>query len=169
MKMRPPSLYKHFTSLHDIYDALFVRGNERIAAHVDTAVADLEPGLDRALAQARAMVCWSVDEPGLAALMFWRPVPGFEPRPESFAPARTLVDRCRQDLVTAVRRGELAASGATDEAMRIFTSISAGIASQQLANAPGASYASGEFTSLLDEALDMWVRYHAPAQRKERR
>jgi AcrR family transcriptional regulator len=169
MGMRPPSLYKHFTSLHDIYDALFLRGHERITAYVDGAVADLEPGLERALEQARAIVRWSVDEPGLAALMFWRPVPGFEPRPESFAPARTLVDRCRGDLAAAVRRRELAASGATDDAMRVFTSISAGISSQQMANDPGASYASGEFTSLLDQALDMWVRYHAPAQRKAHR
>lgn len=169
MGMRSPSLYKHFASLHAIYDALFLRGNERITAQVDSAVASLEPGLERALEQTRAMVRWSVDEPGLAALMFWRPVPGFEPRPESFAPARTLVDRCREDLAAAVRRGELAPSGATDEAMRVFASISAGIASQQMANDPGASYASGAFTSLLDEALDMWVSYHAPAQGKARR
>jgi AcrR family transcriptional regulator len=169
MGMRPPSLYKHFASLHDIYDALFLRGNEQITAYVDGAVADLEPGLERALVQSRAMVRWSVDEPGLAALMFWRPVPGFEPSPESFAPARTLVDRCREDLAAAVRRGELGASGATDEAMRVFTSLAAGITSQQMANDPGASYESGQFTSVLDQALDMWVRYHAPTQRKAHR
>jgi AcrR family transcriptional regulator len=169
MGMRPPSLYKHFASLHDIYDALFLRGNERITAYVDAAVANLEPGLERALEQSRAMVRWAVDEPGLAALMFWRPVPGFEPSSESFAPSRTLVDRCREDLATAVGRGQLASSGATDEAMRVFTSISAGISTQQMANDPGAPYTSGAFTSLLDEALDMWVRYHAPSQRKARR
>ena len=169
MGMRPPSLYKHFASLHDIYDALFLRGNERITAYVDAAVANLEPGLERALEQSRAMVRWAVDEPGLAALMFWRPIPGFEPSSESFAPARTLVDRCREDLATAVGRGQLASSGATDEAMRVFTSISAGISTQQMANDPGAAYTSAAFTSLLDEALDMWVCYHAPSQRKARR
>ena len=49
MGMRPPSVYKYFPSLHGVYDALFARGNDRLAAFVDDAVRDLDPGLDRLL------------------------------------------------------------------------------------------------------------------------
>lgn len=158
MGMRPPSLYKHFASLHDVYDALFARGNERLRAFVDDAVGDQEPGLDRVLEQSRAIVRWSCQETGLAALMFWRPIPGFEPSPESFSAAVALVDRAREDIAAAVRRGELAPAADTPEGLRLLTAVSAGIASQQMSNQPGTAFGEGVFTSLLDDALAMWVR-----------
>lgn len=166
MGMRPPSVYKYFPSLHGVYDALFARGNARLASYVDHAVGDLDPGLDRLLEATRAIVRWSMLNPGLAPLLFWRPIPGFEPSPESYALAQQLVERSRADLTTAVRNGELAPQADSDGVFRLFTSISAGLCSQQLANEPDATYESGLFTSLTDQALDMFVQHHAPAPRK---
>ena len=79
MGMRPPSLYKHFPSLHAIYDALFARANARVVAYVEEAVQGLDHGLDRLLEGHRALIRWSMLNPGLAPLLFWRPIPGFAP------------------------------------------------------------------------------------------
>jgi AcrR family transcriptional regulator len=169
MGMRPPSLYKYFSSLHGVYDALFARGNARLASYVDDAVGNLDPGLDRLLEATRAIVRWSMLHRGLAPLLFWRPIPGFEPSPASYALAQHLVERSRADLATAARKGELAPHADTDEVFRLFTSLSAGLCSQQMANEPDATYESGLFTSLTDEALDMFVQRYATPPGKERR
>lgn len=169
MGMRPPSVYKYFPSLHGVYDALFARGNARLASYVDDAVRDLEPGLDRLLEATRAIMQWSMRNRGLAPLLFWRPIPGFEPSPASYALAERLVERSRADLSTAARTGELAPHADTDEVFRLFTSISAGLCSQQLANEPDATYESGRFTSLTEHALDMFVQHHATPSGKARR
>lgn len=166
MGMRPPSLYKYFPSLHGVYDALFARGNTRLASYVDDAVLDLDPGLGRLFEATRAIMRWSMRNQGLAPLLFLRPVPGFEPSPASYALAQRLVERSRADLAAAVREGELAPHADSDEVFRLFTSISAGLCSQQLANEPDATYESGQFTSLTEQALDMFAQHYAPPSRK---
>jgi AcrR family transcriptional regulator len=168
MGMRPPSLYKYFQSLHAVYDGLFARGNARLAAYVDDAVSDLGPGLERLLEATRAIVRWSMLNRGLAALLFWRPIPGFEPTPASYALAERLVERSRADLATAVQEGDLAPHADTDEVFRLFTSLSAGICSQQFANEPEAAMDTGLYTSLLEPTLDMFVQHHARSPRKAR-
>lgn len=167
--MRPPSLYKYFSSLHGVYDALFARGNARLASYVDDALRDLDPGLDRLLEATRAIVRWSMLHRGLAPLLFWRPIPGFEPSQASYALAEHLVARSRADLAAAVRLGDLAPHADSDEVFRLFTSLSAGLCSQQLANEPNATYETGLFTSLTDQALDMFVHHFATPTRKARR
>lgn len=162
MKLRPPSLYKYFPSLNALYDRLFETGNRELTRYVDAARADRAPGLDRLLEQSRAIVRWSMLEPGLAALLFWRPVPGFEPSDAAFAPALAIVDQARDDLATAVEQGELTTAADTIEALRLLTSVVSGISSQQMSNEPGATFESGIFTQLLDDALQMWVRHYSP-------
>jgi len=169
MGMQPPSVYKYFPSLHGVYDALFARGNDRLAAFVDDAVADLDPGLHRLLEGTRAMMRWSMLNRGLASLLFSRPIPGFQPSATSYAVAEQLVERARADLAVAVRAGELAPHADNDEVFRLFTSISAGLTSQQLANEPDATYESGLFTSLTDRALDMFVQHYSTQPGKARR
>jgi AcrR family transcriptional regulator len=146
MGMRPPSVYKYFPSLHGVYDALFARGSTRLASYVDNAVRDHDPGLGRLLEAALAIGRWSMLNPALAVLLFWRPIPGFEPSPASYALAQRLAGRSRADLATAVHNRDLAPPADTDEVFRLFTSISAGLCTQQLANEPDATYESGLFT-----------------------
>ncbi|MGA8988630.1 TetR/AcrR family transcriptional regulator [Aeromicrobium sp.] len=163
MGMRPPSLYKYFSSLHGVYDELFARGNKRLVSHVDDATQSYQPGLDRLLESTRAIMRWSILNPGLASLLFWRPIPGFQPRAETHAIAETMVQRSRADLSVAAQKGSLAPNADSDEVFRLFTAISAGLCSQQLANEPQATYETGLFTSLTDEALDMFVQRYAPS------
>lgn len=161
MGMRSPSVYKYFPSLHAIYDALFARGNARLNDCVADAVADGDRGLDTLLAGARAYAHWIVTHPGPAALLIWRPIPGFAPSPESYAPAREMWQRTRDELTAAAGRGQLSAAADSDEAAGLLTSLVSGICSQQLANEPGASFDTGRFTTLLDDALAMFVGHYA--------
>jgi AcrR family transcriptional regulator len=166
MGMRPPSLYKYFPSLHAIYDALFARGHRELAAYLDDSVRDLDSGLARLLAASRAIARWGTERAGLAPLLFWRPVPGFAPSPESYAPSEAVWERFRQDLRTAVRKGQLRRSADSDAALRMLTIVISGISSQQLANEPDKSFEDGAFTSLIDEALQMFANHYAPPPRK---
>jgi AcrR family transcriptional regulator len=162
--MRQPSLYKYFPSLHAVYDALFARGLDRSGAAVLAAIAAEPRGLASIRAVSRALVRWAVENPALAQLLYWRPVPGFAPAAETFAPSVRLMDRLRAALAAAVRAGLLHPDAATDEAARLYTVVLAGVISQQMANEPGAGYDDGMFTSLTDAALDMFfARYALPS------
>ncbi|SDC05476.1 DNA-binding transcriptional regulator, AcrR family [Raineyella antarctica] len=169
MDMRSPSIYKYVDSLHTIYDGLFARGQQKVADHIRRAVEDQEPGLDRLLAGLRAWVRWTIEQPGLASLLFWRPVPGFEPSPASYAPAQEIWQATRNELHTAVERGELAEQADSDDAARLLTILVSGVFSQQVSNQPGVPFDEGLFTSLTDEVLGMFVTHYSRAQRKVRR
>jgi AcrR family transcriptional regulator len=168
MGMRSPSVYKYFDSLNAIYDALFARGQARLEAYVYDAVADCTPGLQTLLEGNRALVRWTTHELGLASLLFWRPVPGFEPRPETYAAAEEFSNVAREHLRLAVGRGELSPAADSDEAQRLLTVLVSGVVSQQMANQPGASFDDGLFTSLTDDVLSMFAQQYARSHPKER-
>jgi AcrR family transcriptional regulator len=159
--MRGPSLYKYFPSLHALYDALFARGLALLADAVDRAVAAEPPGPIRMRITGRTIVRWSVENRALAQLLFWRPVPGFEPSPETFAASVDDMARAREDLSTAVRAGQLHPEADSEEALRLYTVLLSGLISQQLANEPEASFATGAFSTLTDTALDLWFCRYA--------
>ena len=165
--MRQPSLYKYFPSLHAVYDALFARGVERSAAAIQAAVqAALQQGPRGVVtirAAGRALVRWAVENPALAQLLYWRPVPGFAPTAATFAPSLRLMEQQRAAFAAAVQAGELHPGAASEEAPRLFTIVLSGLISQQMANEPGAGYDTGMFTSLTDAALEMFfARYALP-------
>ena len=160
--MRQPSLYKYFSSLHAVYDALFARGLELSGAAVRAAVAPGPRGVVTIRAAGRALVRWAVDNPALAQLLYWRPVPGFSPTAATFVPSVALMDQLCAAFAAAVRAGELHPRAASDEAPRLFTIVLSGLISQQMANEPAAGYDCGMFTSLTDAALDMFFARYAP-------
>jgi AcrR family transcriptional regulator len=161
--MRQPSLYKYFGSLHAVYDALFARGLVRCGGAIQAAVAQGPRGVMTIRAAGRALVRWAVDNPALAQLLYWRPVPGFAPTAATFAPSVALMDQLRAAFAAAVRAGELHPDAASAEAPRLFTVVLSGLISQQMANEPAADYDTGMFTSLTDAALDMFfARYELP-------
>jgi AcrR family transcriptional regulator len=160
--MRQPSLYKYFDSLHAVYDALFARGLERSGAAVQAAIEEGPRGIGTFRAVARALVRWAVENPALAQLLFWRPVPGFAPSAETFAVSVAQMDQLRAGFAEAAAAGLLHPDAASGQAQRLFTVVLSGVISQQLANQPGASYEAGMFTSLTDAALDMFFTQYAP-------
>ena len=163
MGIRGPSLYKYFPSRHAVYDAVFARGLAAQHAAVDAAVATTERGVPSIRAGARAVVRWAVTNPALAQLMHWRPVPGFEPSPESFAAGVRDMARMRAEFSEAVARGQLAPGADGDDAIRLYTVVMSGVISQQLANEPGASFDDGVFSRLTDRAIDMFLSAYSPS------
>ena len=89
--VQPPSLYKYFDSLMDVYDALFRRGQ---VAHLETlraAIDKAEPGLDTLHTIFETSGRWCLANSPIAQLLFWRPVPSFEPSADSMAPSVEMI------------------------------------------------------------------------------
>jgi AcrR family transcriptional regulator len=144
--MRAPSLYSHFASKHAIYDAMF---GQAWSDFEKVALAEL-PDLPRApraaiRRAARVFFDFAVANPARHQLMNQRTIPGFEPSPESYAPAVRVVelgDQLFRDL------------GLTDAAdSDIYTAMIDGMVNQQLANDPGGT----RWSALLDRAVDLWA------------
>jgi AcrR family transcriptional regulator len=144
--MRAPSLYSHFASKHAIYDAMF---GQAWSDFEKVALAEL-PDLPRApraaiRRAARVFFDFAVANPARHQLMNQRTIPGFEPSPESYAPAvrvAELGDQLFRDL------------GLTDPAdSDIWTAMIDGMINQQLANDPGGR----RWSALLDRAVDLWA------------
>ena len=112
-------------------------------------------------AGAHAYVAWSLTNPVAAQLLNWRPVPGFEPSPEAFSASRAMIEDTRRLLALTIQEGWLDPGAASDEALLLFTSVIAGIVSQQLATEPSADPASGRFACMVDPAVSMWLEYYA--------
>src|SRR3954452_18354750 len=140
MGIRPPSLYVYFPSKNALYDALFQRGAEQILATMQ-ALSDSRGETDRTfeeelLEAARAFVSWCVANPAYTQLLFWRPVPGFAPTPEAFAPAVQVLDLTTTWFEQLQAAGVLRKDVAVADAVRDWTVVCSGVISQQLANAP---------------------------------
>ena len=159
--VQPPSLYKYFPSLHAIYDVLFARGVAATRAVVADALAGRPEGVTSLRIGTTALVRWAVENPALAQLLFWRPVPGFSPSPAAFEGSIDQMAATRAQLAAAVRRGELVPEADSEEALRLYTVVISGLISQQLANEPGTPFERGAFTRLTDEALDLFFRRYA--------
>jgi len=163
MGIRPPSLYVYFPSKHALYDALFARGAQEVLDHVRSDDLGRSEGqrLDEVLLHvAETFVRWSVEHPAYTALLFWRPVPGFAPSAEAYAPAVELVELTRARFADLQDHGLLRADAEIDEVQRDWTVLISGVISQQLSNAPGEPLAEGRFTSALPTLVAMFARHY---------
>jgi hypothetical protein len=113
-------------------------------------------------AGATAVVRWAVEHPALAQLLHWRPVPGFQPSPEAFAPSEADLAVLRGAFAEAVRLGQLSPAADSDDAVRLYTVVLSGLISQQLANQPGVPFAEGAFSRLTDTAIDLFLSAYTP-------
>jgi AcrR family transcriptional regulator len=157
--MRPPSLYQYFPSKLAVYDALFAEGMQACLDHCEAQTAG--PPVERLKARQRAFVRWGVANPVLFQLLFWRPVPGFEPSPAAMAPSIALLEGFRADLEAAVGAGDLRPEAATDEALALGTALSQGVITQHLANEPDVPFGQGRFTALVDLSVELFLSHYA--------
>lgn len=181
MGIRPPSLYGYFPSKHALYDALFARGAQLVLDHVrarTAATGTEDRPLDQVLLDAaEAFVGWSVANAAYSQLLFWRPVPGFTPSEEAYAPAVEMVGLSRSWFADLQERGRLRATADLDEVQRDWTVLCSGVISQQLSNAPGETVADGRFVAALPALTSMFARHYgahdpdatSPARRSEAR
>jgi AcrR family transcriptional regulator len=162
MGIRSPSLYKYFPSKLSVYDRLFRSGSDRLLSTFRDAAAATEPGLAALIAGFEATGRFMMDNPVLAQLLQWRPVPGFEPSAEAFAPNREFVAEVNSVVADAVGRGQLHADAATERGLTVLSILISGILTQQLANDPKATFAEGRYTVLTRDVLAMFERTYAP-------
>ncbi len=162
MGIQPPSLYKYFPSKLALYDALFKRGARETLTVFRTAVAQAEPGWAALTAGTEAIMRLGLDHQVIAQLLNWRPVPGFTPSAEAFAPSIEFVEEVRGLLRAAAERGELHRDAASEEGAALLSVLVAGVMSQQLANQPRASWDQGRFTRLTPRVLELFRRAYPP-------
>jgi AcrR family transcriptional regulator len=164
--VQPPSIYKYFDSLLAIYDALFRRGQTEHLA-VMRAAMDGSGGSGRGLAALSAGLeasgRWGLAHQSVAQLMFWRPVPSFEPSAESFAPSLEMVALQRRALAEAVADGELGPDADSEEGLYVVSVLIAGVLGQAMANEPHLAWGDGRFTPVFPRLMALLPLMYPPA------
>jgi AcrR family transcriptional regulator len=153
--VKPPSLYKYFPSLMAVYDALFLRG---AVAHLEAMRSAMEtgkPGLPALTAGLERTGRWCLANRALAELLFWRPVPSFEPSKEAFHPSIEMVELQRAALRTAADLGQLGPDARDPDAVFVVSVIIAGVLTQALANEPDVPWGEGRFSSQFPALMRM--------------
>lgn len=149
-----PTVYAYFESKHAIYDAMFGQAAAGFAADVAGPYETDDPPA-MLLVAARRFVEFCTADVARYQLLFQHLIPGFEPSPESYAPAVRALDDTR-DL--------LARNGFTDpRQLDMWTALLNGLVDQQISNDPGGD----RWIRLIDDFVTMF-RNHCDAQRPPR-
>ena len=167
--VKPPSIYKYFDSLMAIYDAVFERGQRAHLEAMRVAMVGAEAGLDALAAGLEASGRWALAHPATAQLLFWRPVPSFEPTPEAFAHSIEMVRLQRHALADAAAAGQLGPGADSDEALWTTSVFVSGVIGQALANEPGVAWGQGRFSPLLPKLLGTLAALYPPEPNPRRR
>jgi len=168
--VQPPSIYKYFSSLMAIYDALFRRGQLEHLETMRQAMAGADPGLEALTAGLDASGRWLLANRAIAQLMFWRPVPSFEPSAEALAPSVEMVALQRAAMTDAVAAGELGPEADSEEAVYLVSTLIVGVLSQAMANEPGLEWGEGRFTPTFPKLMKLFAAaYPVPSAASKRR
>ena len=168
--VQPPSIYKYFPSLMAVYDALFQRGQLEHLDVMRQAMAGAEPGLDAVTAGLEASGRWVLANRATAQLMFWRPVPSFEPSTEAFAPSVEMVALQRAAMADAVAAGQLGPEADSEEAICLVSTLIVGVLTQAMANEPDLEWGQGRFTPTFPRLMRLLAAaYPVPTAASKRR
>ncbi len=160
--VQPPSLYKYFPSLMAVFDALFLRGQIEHLVIMRAAIDEAEPGLPALTAGLEASGRWALANRATAQLLFWRPVPSFEPSPAAFEPSIEMVAMQRRVLADAVAAGHLGPGANEDEAVYLISTLIVGVLSQAMANEPDLPWGEGRFTPSFPKLMKLLVAIYPP-------
>lgn len=144
--IRQPSLYSYVDSKAGLYDAMFAQAAGTLLAEVTTAT--YSPDARQAVLEAtRLLVEVATADLPRYQLLFLRTVPGFEPRPESYA----LSVQLSEWLVARLRAAGMHDAGDID----LYTALVAGLVVQQTSNDPGGD----RWTRHVDTVLAMFFEH----------
>lgn len=156
--MRTPSLYTYFPSKAALYDELFRRGWVEYAEATRPAPITAETNMRAYLAAGLlTSLEWAQTHRANAELMFWRPVPGWEPTPESFAASLVAIRNVTDVIGSAQQLGLLTSEVETEEIVQVIGVVSMGLVSQHLSNEPRIPARDGRLARYVDTLADMVV------------
>ena len=143
--IRQPSLYAYFDSKNALYDAMFADGNRQLLEQLDGVKL---PGDARAAVKVfmKAFVNFAVTDVARCQLLFQRPIPDFEPSPESYAYAQEVLRRAVAVLHAAGMRSQ----GDVD----CFVAMVGGLIDAQISNDPSGNRWTRHLNRLIDMYLD---------------
>ena len=165
MGMQTPSLYGYFASKHALYDAVFERGWRELLGSVraeQQRIEALDDAAELLLALAGHYVRWSVEHAACSELMSWRPVPGYRPSGDAYAPAVETYQAALELFARLQASGRLRHDIPADEQLQVWTVLLTGVVTQQLSNAPEESFDHGRFTTLLPIVVTLFVNFYVP-------
>lgn len=146
LEVQTPSLYRYFPSLAAVYDALFERGmRAHLQVQRQAMAAAGEPGLPALIAGLDASGRWALENQALAQLMFWRPVPSFEPSTAAMEPSEEMVALQKHAIEDAVEAGQLGRR-ALDDGAYVAAVLIKGLMTQAMANEPHLPWGEGRFS-----------------------
>jgi AcrR family transcriptional regulator len=123
-----PTVYAYFASKSAIYDAMFFEAASTFEAQM-TAPYDGETADEVLLEGLTRFLGFCTSDTVRYQLLFQRVLPDFEPSANAYAPAVRALDSSR---------ARLRAAGVTDaSSVDLWTALTTGLASQQIANDPG--------------------------------
>jgi AcrR family transcriptional regulator len=142
----PPTVYAYFDSKNAIYDAMFGEAAEAFeASRLD--LPDSGSAFDNLVADVHRWVDFCTSDVARYQLLFQRPIPGFEPSAESYAPAVRALDLTREYL---------ARNGQTEPRhVDLWTAVTTGLVDQQISNDPGGD----RWTRLIEDVVRMIVAH----------
>ena len=150
--MRAQSLYSYFASKMEIFDAMFLEGNEQLLGTMRTALGAMGEDDDpvaQSLTIADTFVRFCASDPIRYQLLFQRTIPDFVPSEASYAVAKEAYD---------LSVAPLRALGLDDQQIDLCTGVAAGLAAQQISNEPGGD----RWVRLTQQATRMVLRELVP-------
>jgi AcrR family transcriptional regulator len=163
--VQPPAIYKYFASIGAVYDALFERAATRNLEVLREAMGRGEPGLDALTVGLEASGRWVLQHQALAQLLFWRPVPNFEPSAEAFAPSEEIARVQQQAIADAVTAGQLGPE-ALDDAGILLSILIKGVLTQAMANEPHLQWGEGRYTPTFPKLMKLLADAYPPSAHK---
>jgi len=166
--VQTPSLYKYFPSIAALYDALFRRAASENLEVLREGMAHGEPGLDALTSGLEASGRWVLQNQALAQLLFWRPVPNFEPSAEAFAPSEEIAALQQQAITDAVTAGQLGPDALKGAGFMVAILIK-GVLTQAMANEPHLEWGEGRFTPTFPKLMKLLPAAYPPPPTRSRR
>jgi AcrR family transcriptional regulator len=144
-----PTVYAYFDSKNAIYDAMFGQAATEFADRMAEPY-DCDDPRALLVAAVRRFFEFCTGDSARYQLLFQRTLPGFEPSPDSYAPAVRALEGAR----------ELLAVNEITEARHVdmWTALLTGLVDQQVSNDPGGD----RWTRLLEESIAMFLAHCQP-------
>lgn len=142
----PPTVYAYFESKNAIYDAMFGQAATQFA-EVAYEPFDSDDPREILVASVHRFFDFCTSDAARYQLLFQHTLPGFEPSPESYAPAVRAL---------ALAQERLALNGITEARyLDMWTALVTGLVDQQISNDPGGD----RWIRLVEESMAMFLAH----------